>query len=91
MKLTNLLSTLAVASLVLAPAAAQAGSAASSAMPKLTKAGAGQASVRRTSAVAKKDGAAGGFVLGAVALAAVVGAVVIAADGDDKKVSNGTN
>ena len=91
MKFTNLLSTLAVASLVLAPAAAQAGSVAASAMPKLTKAGAGQASVRRTSAVAKKDGAAGGIVLGAVALAAVVGGVAIVADDGGNKVSNGTN
>ncbi|QDK31500.1 hypothetical protein [Sphingomonas sp. IC081] len=86
MKLKNVMPVVAAAGLLFAPIAAQAGTAASAALPKAASlSGAG---VRSSAPVqAKQKAAPGVFILGAVALGLAGWGIVEAAKSDNK--SNG--
>ncbi|MGE4306340.1 MAG: hypothetical protein AB7E24_20200 [Novosphingobium sp.] len=79
MKLRNVFPAVAAAGLVFAPVAAQAGTKAAASIPA---AGVSIASegARASTAVAKKQKATSGLLIGGIALAAVVGGVIISAD-----------
>ena len=83
MKLRSVFPAVAAAGLVFAPVAAQAGTKASASLPA---AGVSIASegARASTAVAKKQKATSGLLIGGIALAAVTAGVIIAADDNNK-------